>query len=43
MLLKLTVRGDHLRIVGLLALIQQVAVGRDSAILMSSLPWSKRV
>lgn len=41
--LKLTVCGDRLRIVGLLALIQQVVVGRDSAILVSSLPRSKRV
>ena len=43
MLLKLTVHGDHLGIVGLLAQIQQVVLGRDSEILMSSLPWSKRV
>ena len=43
MLLKLTVRGAHLGIVGLLAQIQQVVLGRDSAILMSSLSWSKRV
>ena len=35
--------GDHLGIVGLLAQIQQVVLGRDSEILMSSLPWSKRV